>query len=328
MPLLELSKISYTQISALDRTKTVVMAVFSPLEVHGPHLPLGEDIFTAEALGRGAAERYLKSHPDWNFLLLPPYAVATDTVPKLGSVPFPPALVRDVAYHSLLPFTRLGFKRLGYSSFHGGPRHFMALEDAAAQLSNPKEDIAAISLFSAAIARLAEGKVFHDAVRDDPRIEITLANLKEDHHAGFVETSLAMHLWPECVDDGWQNLPPSVSRPVEEDSKLNDTYLYGYEEKAGLLEKSRRTLGVAQSIYRAMRHFQDNTYHGYPGKASAEAGRRLYNALVETSADLLTEFIEKGTAMDGHSPLWKLRPLLLNETIGKAFDSWVNPQKP
>jgi creatinine amidohydrolase len=48
-------RMSLPEIEALDREKTIFLMAVSPIEVHGPHLPLGTDVFVAEEL-RGAMQ--------------------------------------------------------------------------------------------------------------------------------------------------------------------------------------------------------------------------------------------------------------------------------
>jgi creatinine amidohydrolase len=324
MPIYEHHRVSYQRLKQIDRARTVVVAAISPLEVHGPHLPLGEDLLTAEALARETAKRFLADRPDWNVLFLPPLPVATDTVPKHGSVNFPPALVRDAAYYYLRPFARMGFKRLAMASFHGGPRHFLALETAAEQLTDRKRDMAAVCLFSAAISRMVNGQIFFDAVKGDRKNTMTLAEMREDHHAGFVETSLALHLWPESVDEGWEELPPLLAKGDEPAGEQSDSYLFGADQKPSLADRARFGLTAARGIARAVLHFHKQTYHGYPAKASAAAGKRLFGAVTKLSAELLAEFVERGADFDGHSPMWPLRHALANRPVNFAFDEWFN----
>lgn len=318
---LRLDQITHAKISRLDRDRTVVIATMSPLEVHGPHLPLGQDLFEAYALAERTAARIVEKRPDWTVLLLPKVPVAVDCVPHLGSVAFPVTLVRDVAYHLLKPFAKNGFARLAFSSFHGGSRHFCALEDASERLTR-EFGVPAVSLFSAVLSRIKEGDVFFEGIRDTPGRTITVEQLKQDHHGAFVETSLGLHLWPELVEEGWQELPPLVSKE-EVDREVNDSYLYGYDTKPSLAERVKRNAATVSAIYRAIKHYNEHTYHGYPALASAKQGRDLFDHLVNIAADAAGEFIEQGKSFDGHSPLWKLHLLLLNKSVNTVAEDWL-----
>ncbi|MDP8223744.1 MAG: creatininase family protein [Candidatus Lernaella stagnicola] len=322
MPILNIADLTYSELNRMDPSRCFVLASFSPIEVHGPHLPLGEDIFTAEVLGKMTADKIIAQHADWNLLFLPPTMVAADAVPRLGTVTFPPHMVRDVAYHTMLPFARAGFARLGFSSFHGGPRHFLALEVAAHRLSALPGPSAAMSLFSAALGRMKEGRLFFEAVENDAGFDLTLDQMREDHHAGFVETSLALHLWPELVGDGWEDLPASVGKPLE-GGQDSDSFLFD-RGATSLWDRVRNGADTAASMARSIAHFKKSTYYGRPHAASARRGKKLLHALTEIAGELAVEFIEQGAAMDVHSPLWRARHLLLNKTVNEAFDRWLN----
>jgi creatinine amidohydrolase len=325
MPIFDVTKLSYQKITELDPARSFVLGSFSPIEVHGPHLPLGEDLFSAEAMGRGTAEKLVKKYPDWNFLFLPPCSVAADGVPRLGTIVYPAHLVRDVAYYAMLPFAEAGFARLGFSSFHGGPRHFLALEAAAEKLSHVRQGTAAISLFSAAIGRMVEGQLFYESVKDDPGFSLTQRDLKEDHHAGFVETSLALHLWPELVEDGWDDLPPSVGKSLA-DEKDSDSYLFNRSEKRSLRSIAEQGIGTAKAVASSISHFQKSTYYGRPAAATKKRGEKLLAAITDLSVDLAVDFIEQGDAMPRQSPLWKARHLFLNRPVNDTVDALIARQ--
>jgi creatinine amidohydrolase len=319
---LHLERISHTRIQQLDCEHTMVLAALSPMEVHGPHLPLGQDLREAYALGEAACVKLAGELPDWTFLLLPPVPIATDCVPHLGSINFPAHLVRKVAYLLLEPFAKRGFKRLAYTSFHGGPRHVVALEAAAERLTK-RYDTSAICLFSAVLSKVSEGDLFLDPIKDLPEVRMTKEHFRQDLHAGFVETSIGLHLWPEDIEDGWDALPDLVANAKLEEG-TNASHLYGYKDKAGLRERIERTKAAAGSIRRAITHFREKTYFGYPALSSADQGARVFDHLADLCGEVIAEFLEKGTKMEIHSPLWKFRRILLNRVVNKIADDWLN----
>jgi creatinine amidohydrolase len=318
---LRLEKITHAEIKKLDKSRTIVCATMSPLEVHGPHLPLGQDLLEGYAMVEHAAKLLAKKRKDWTFLLLPPVPVAIDCVPLLGSISFPAHVVRDVAYHLLEPFAKEGFARLGYSSFHGGPRHITAMELAADKLTE-KYGVPAASFFSMVLSQVVEGDVFYEGIKDVPGREIGVEDLKKDHHAGFVETSIGLHLWPELVAKGWEELPPDFPDRKEE-GETNDSFLYGYEENSGLTDSLKRNAAQIESIFRSIKHFNQRTYYGYPGLASKEQGKALFEHLVGLCAGSVEQFLDEGRSMNVHSPLWKLRHVLMNPATNKIVESWL-----
>lgn len=310
-----LDRITTTQFASLDKKRTLIIAIISPLEVHGPHLPMGQDLFEAAALAEKSVQALAAQRPGWSFVLMPPIPVAADCVPHTGTVNYPAAVVRDVAYHTLRPFAKQGFARLAYSSFHGGPRHIAALEDAAARLT-AGFNAAAVSLFSVVVNRIAAGKITFDEVSGMPGNPLTLEQLSRDMHAGFVETSLALHLWPELVPPGWENLPANTQ---EAERAKHDSLPFG--DKLMLPDKIKKSLEFISSFAKSVQHFKKNTYCGYPAEASAEMGRQLLDHLIQNATGILSEFLDKGRAMECYSPLWNFRGILLNPQINHIADN-------
>src|SRR5262245_60904247 len=126
------------QFDTIDRARAVVLVTGSPMEVHGPHLPLGADCLE----GEGLAERMLRflpeRHLDRTFLKLPFVYAAADPVPQPGSLAFRPsttiAFFEDLG-HSL---AAQGFRNVLVSNFHGSPRHFVAPEVACDRVARAR----------------------------------------------------------------------------------------------------------------------------------------------------------------------------------------------
>ena len=318
MTVLKYEELTQTSVSRLDPQRTFVIATFSPLEVHGPHLPLGQDVFEAYHLAQTAGALLTDRRPEWTTVLLPSIPVACDTVPMFGSIPFPVSLCRDVAFHTLAPFARRGFTRLAFSSFHGGPRHILALEEAADRLAEIG-DSACVSLFSAMLARVHEGALAHDAIMHRDDVDLTLQEAKEDQHAGFLETSIALHLWPDLVEEGWDELEPSVPpKSLMDDG--SESFLFGHADDPGLTTRIRRGLSTADALVRSIRHYYNSSYYGHPRYASAESGERILDTIATAAIDVVEGFLDLGQGFDGTSPLTPLRPLVASDRFNALVE--------
>ena len=135
---------------------------------------------------------------------------------------FPARVTRDVAYYALEPFAKAGFARLVYSSFHGGPRHNCALEAAAADLTEKVRRPGREPVLDGPDPHPGRRRSSFEPVQDAPGRRIERDQLPLDRHAGYVETSIGLHLWPDLVEDGWQDLPPRTS----ESEDGGGSYLY------------------------------------------------------------------------------------------------------
>jgi len=296
----------------IDRGRAVVMLTCAPLEVHGPHLPMGADALE----GEGLAERMLRflpdRHRDRTFLKLPFIYAATDTVPQPGSLYFQPATTMTVLEDLGRTLAAQGFRDVLVSNFHGGPRHFVAIEKACQRVSR-RHGIRMISVFSLMISRLTEGTSnLDDVLGTVPGVH--KPDLAGDTHGGLVETSQLLALHGEWVDRDYKSLPRMTSEIwLERKGGKKVRSGHGLLDVVNLLRKNRQGMG----------YFLDETYSGAPAGASAELGERFLDLLGEKAASAVTELLD-GTIgpEDCHSPLWKLRFLLLNP-FAIRVSNWV-----
>jgi creatinine amidohydrolase/Fe(II)-dependent formamide hydrolase-like protein len=189
----------------LDRQRCVVLVTCSPLEVHGPHLPLGADALE----GEGLAERILpllpERHRERTFLKLPFIYTATDVVPHPGSLFFRPSTTIAVLEDLGRSLAAQGFRDVLVSNFHGSPRHFLAIETACERVSRER-GIRMVSVFSVMVSRLTGGgSELDDVLGGLPGVN--REDLVGDIHAGLVETAQLLALHPEWVERDYAKLP-------------------------------------------------------------------------------------------------------------------------
>jgi len=73
-------------LDALDRTRTVIVLTVSPLEEHGPHLPLGVDAIAARHFAESIAARLVAARPGWTVVLAPTLHLGSFTFDAPGTV--------------------------------------------------------------------------------------------------------------------------------------------------------------------------------------------------------------------------------------------------
>jgi creatinine amidohydrolase len=115
-------------LDALDRQRTVVLLTVSPLEQHGPHLPLGVDAFTAWHFAGQIAERLVADRPGWSAVLAPPLYLGSFTFDAVGTVPVRPRVVRDALVDYGEALAHAGFRHLFVANGHAGLTHLAALD--------------------------------------------------------------------------------------------------------------------------------------------------------------------------------------------------------
>ncbi len=303
----------------LDPARCVVMVTASPLEVHGPHLPMGADILEGEGLARRLLRFLPDRHRSRTFLELPPVWAATDVVPQSGSLFFRPGTTSRFLEDLGHTLARQGFRDVLVSNFHGGPRHFVALERACDRVSR-RHGIRMVSVFSLMLSRLSKpGDNLESLIGAIPGVKPE--ELVGDTHGGLLETSQLLALHPEWVGAGYRELPR-----LHYEAWLAQTQGGRAPEKKGFLASLASTI---ESFRGNVRFFETNTYSGAPGSASAEIGERILDALGGRAAEAVTEILD-GTLspFDCHSPLWRFRFVLLNPLLIRLSDRLIGLRSP
>lgn len=163
------------------RIKTVILPVGS-LEEHGPHLPLGTDLFHALELARRVArERAV--------LVAPPlfYGVCRSTREHPGTVSLSGDTLRALVKDLGREFYRQGFCNLAIISGHAGGTHMAALLEAGETLLEelPELRVAVVNILD----------LLREVLAQNPQ----LVQTQGDAHAGEVETALMLAAYPHLV---------------------------------------------------------------------------------------------------------------------------------
>ena len=304
-------RLTKRQFDALDRDRCVVLVTCSPLEVHGPHLPLGADALE----GEGLLERMLRFLPERHrsrtFLKLPFIYTATDALPHAGSLFFRPSTTISVLEDLGRSLASQGFRDVLVSNFHGSPRHFLAIEEACERVTRTR-GIRMVCVFSVMLSRLTGGSAeLYEALGGLPGLR--REDLVGDTHAGLVETSQLLALHPECVEKDYATLPRrTVNGWLEERGDPLPAVEPGKPAGLGAMIKAFRG---------GLRFFAEETYAGAPAGASAELGEHILEVLATRSAGAVSEILD-GTLPpeEWHSPLWSRRFIFINPWMVRFFN--------
>lgn len=217
---MDVLELPHHEARALLATGAPVFVLVNPPEFHGPHLSLRNDLLVATGLATDLHARLAEEHKDWPFLTAGRLDVGCDVVPGPGAVETPFRTVRRLVVDACTAAAKLGAKRVVVMTFHGGPNHNVALHAGVRALEGlGVQALAPLNLllremleldprrFSAAFAHV-EDPVERQALEDE---------LGHDFHAGFFETSMALHYAPGTVAPLHRALPPCAPvkrRPV------------------------------------------------------------------------------------------------------------------
>jgi len=266
----------------------------NPVEYHGPHLSLHNDALISQGLMRALHARLFADMP---LLAVPDLEIGVEPVRGPGS--------REVPYQTVLSLVRrachsladLGARRVILMTFHGAPLHNDALQRAVEALIargvralSPMAELMSLQVDPPADLR-ARMATACDTIVDPSAREQMLEMLDVDLHAGFLETSLSMHLAPDSVAADLSTLPPC---PPVSPSKA----LLAGARTAELLGRHRLAAEL-RFVAWGVGWYAIRPHPGYtarPDLANAEAGRLVTELIIERYAETAT------AVFDGASP--------------------------
>lgn len=260
---LKLEELTWKKLDSLDRKKTMFFLVVSPIEEHGPHLPLGVDFFNGQKQAETIAKGFKQIETDWAVVLCPGLPLGTQCIDLVGTVNIRPEVLKDVVVDYLSSIAKYGFKYFVIISGHLAPRHSSVLKEVCGVVSE-KYGAKVWSPIAGMLHKmrgLEPGGIPLKAISTNPKGAL---RTETDFHAGMGETSLMLAQKPCLVDKCYKNLPPAL-----------------------LEGPPRLTTEVVLKVSRGL------GYVGVPAKASAAFGRRVSNPLIEAVVQMLVDEVEK-----------------------------------
>ncbi|MCB9787630.1 MAG: creatininase family protein [Deltaproteobacteria bacterium] len=181
----------------------------NPVEYHGPHLSLHNDRLITEATADLLHGQWSRGR-DWPYLVVDDLELGVDPTSGPGTRVTPFVEARRVIVRACNALAELGARRVVLGTFHGAPLHTAALDAGVVALS--RRGVAAFAPMHLLLARLAgldpaDYPELLASVPDASDRDWLRARFAWDFHAGFLETSLSLHLAPESVA-GHQDVPP------------------------------------------------------------------------------------------------------------------------
>lgn len=302
----------------INKDRSVVMVTCSPIEVHGPHLPVITDNCEAEGITAKTIEKMGALHPEITFLRLPTLYVACDVLPHTGSLMFRNTTIIRVLSDLGRTLAKQGFRNIWVASFHGGPRHFVSIEQACHK-TNKRYGAKMVSLFSLLVKLLTEGT---------PDLSKVLAGVKGinpedlvgDTHAGLIETSMMLYLMGNKVDPCFKELPRMTV-----DLKLISEGKEPCQHRTGRSSIPDLMRGFKASL----EYFAKITYSGAPANSSPEIGAQILDILSDRCVEALRRLWRGEISVeDCHSPVWKIRWVFLLPFVSKIFERAIGYKNP
>ena len=133
----KLEELTWPQIHAFDRQRTLFILPVGMIEQHGPHLPVGADTIGVMYEANGVSTRVSRALPDWNVILMPPLNYGHSGANQLGDMPIHPgtyairqSTLRSVVADLGVQIAQNGFKWVLVMNGHGAPTHNIAINEA------------------------------------------------------------------------------------------------------------------------------------------------------------------------------------------------------
>lgn len=275
-----LAEMTWLEVQKLNLDEALVFLPVSPLEQHGPHLPIGMDLFGAEFLTRKMAELFQSLHPTWEVLLVPGLPIGSNAFDYPGSLFTRQRVIRDLLVDYGACLARHGLIHQVMISVHGGTGHIVAMEEAADILAR-RFKCRIIAPFGALASKYFHGGYDEQlgALTGTPLTAEEQKQLRSDWHAGWWETSLMLAACPHLVRPEYRELQEVR---VDDFRKVNDQLVKSLNEGLG--------------------------YLGAPAKASAEFGELLSGLLAVDGVRLIDRIVVGGGAVQpkDRSPLYDI----------------------
>jgi len=167
-------------VEAVEKSANTVILPIGVFEKHGPHMPLGTDLYTAREIALRAAEKDYTVVFPWYY-----FSQINEARHQPGTIAYSPELIWDILQETLDELSRNGFKKIIIMNGHGGNNAFLNYFGMA-QLSEKRD----YSLYwfqpsyDPEVIKRAEALTQHDPY---------------DQHAGNRETSEVKAIVPDLV---------------------------------------------------------------------------------------------------------------------------------
>jgi creatinine amidohydrolase len=252
---LKYEELSWKKISELNKNKTVFFLPISPIEEHGPHLPVGTDFLIISDAVKEALKIIKSKKPELTCVLMPtvPLGFCKFNTDFPGSISINSKIVRDIILGIGDSLGEHGFKYFVVCTYHMALGHLRGIYSAINKLES-KYNIKIVEPW---------GPYFYNNMVQEREPKLGFDTSKE-LHAGFRETSVMKYLYPYLVDESFKNLQ-NIYRDI------NSPKLIG---------KKFKDIGINEG------------YIGSPARADADYGRWFFsetvNMLASSTLDLIS----------------------------------------
>jgi len=243
----------------------VVLLPLSPIEEHGPHLPIGTDIIAAEDIAKEAAQHLLQENSALHVVVSP--TIPLGCAPITADFPGTISLKGTTLFHLLVDYcsglAQSGFKFIVIVNHHLDSVHLKAILEAIDEV---------MANFNIKITETA-GHIFYSGI---PVEEVAFGRelgleMKCEVHADVRETSYIKYRYPELLKQDPTDLKPLLRNVGQELRKGYTTF---------------KEMGAKQG------------YIGSPALASEEYGKIHLEEQARLTAEIAINLAEGKAALE------------------------------
>ncbi|EJP6472089.1 creatininase family protein [Clostridium botulinum] len=260
MSIFNMEKVTWKDIHNFDKNKSTVFVALSPIEEHGPHLPLGTDYIAAKDLLKAVIDNLEKQNNEYNYIIHPPFPIGYNecVMNYPGTISFKSRTIENIVVDLGESISRAGFKKMVIVNHHLDLGHIKVMENAKDILN--KE-------CSLKVLEVASSIIYSQSAKEKVKIVKNDLDMEREIHADVRETSFMLFKHLELVKECYGNLEP-VYMDMKEFIKSGERYWreYGIEEG----------------------------YIGSPAKGSKEKGEVQFEDMIKNTVELIFEFIQYG----------------------------------
>jgi creatinine amidohydrolase len=254
----KIEEMTWKEFDKLDKEMTVVIVALSPIEEHGPHLPLGTDFISAYDCLLEVVNYLEKKESKFNYIVHPSFPIGyNENVMNFpGTIFYRSKTVENLLIDFGESLARSGINKIVIINHHLDLGHIKAIENAREYL---------IEKCKVQLLEVASRIIYSDENNKE-----SIQNGTESHkeiHADIRETSFMLYKHPELVGDCYSEL-----EPVNLDMKK-------FIKSGG---KCFREAGITEG------------YIGSPGNSTAEFGEKQFEDMITQTGNIIMKFLQDG----------------------------------
>lgn len=258
MSIKKIEEMTWKEFDKLDKEKSIIMVALSPIEEHGPHLPLGTDFIAANDCLLEVVNYLEKKESEFNYIVHPPFPIGynENVMNYPGTLFYRSKTVENLLIDFGESIARSGIKKIIIINHHLDLGHIKAIDNAREYLLE-KLNVQLLEVAS---------RIIYSEENSKENISNGV-NSEQEIHADLRETSFMLYKHSGLVRNCYKEL-----EPVHLDMKK-------FIRSGG---KCFRERGIIEG------------YIGSPGNSTATFGEKQFEDMITQTGNIILNFLKDG----------------------------------